>query len=112
MKYNAGRSREGGNRGNKTGSCEKKRERKLTFRIKHSFSAEDSTGRFVCRSGCQEVESNGSASPLSSHSCECDEPKCSSASAALRQTEFSIKGDEGDAAVDSSLFQANKMIVN
>lgn len=56
----------------------------FTSHIRHSFSSEDNTGRFFCLSGCQEVEPNGFAQHLSPHSCECNEPSCSSASAALR----------------------------
>lgn len=57
----------------------------ITSRTKHSSSSEDNTGRFACWSGHREAETNDSALLLSPHICECDEPKCFSASQALTQ---------------------------
>lgn len=66
-----------------TSTCET-----CTSHTKHSLNSEDSTGRSVCWSGCQEVWTDDSVWPLSPHSCGCDEPRCSSASAALKETEL------------------------
>lgn len=62
---------------------QKKGGKRLTSHIRHSFSFEDSTGRFVCWSVCPAAWRGSFAQPLSPHSCECDAPKCSLASAAL-----------------------------
>lgn len=64
---------------------------RFTSHITHSFSFEDNTGRFVCLSGFQEVWTNGSASLLCPHSGECDEPTCSSTSAALTKRVLMLK---------------------
>lgn len=83
-----------------------------TSRTKHSSISGDSTGRSVCWSGCQGVWTDGSAWPLSPHSCVCDEPRCSSASAALKETELlDTVGDKVQRVLNCNVIILNRLIL-